>query len=299
MTGVAASVPQSQLAGAQSGGLLWGSLGVIMFSMSLPATRAAVSGFSPVFVTSARAAIAGALALLVMTTVRGRWPARRHWPGLLVVAIGVVVGYPLLTTIALTQVEAVHGVVVTALLPAATAIAGVLLARERPSAAFWLSTGAGLVSVLVFAMMQGSGHLAEADWLLLLAVVACAAGYAAGGVLSREMGGPWVIGWALILCLPVSLPLSVWHWDPSAGRANLPAWIGLLYVALISQYLGFVAWYRGLALGGIARVGQLKLAQPVLSLLLAVVLLGETATPSTVIAAAAVLACLVVIQRSR
>jgi drug/metabolite transporter (DMT)-like permease len=287
-------------AAANYGGMAWGGLGVVLFSMSLPATRLAVDGLDPLFITAARAAIAGLLSLIVLWSGRAAWPARRHWPGLLVVAAGVVVGYSLLTTIAMQRVPAVHGAIVTGVLPAATAVAGVVMARERPSFAFWLATGAGLVCVLAFATMQGAGHISAADGLLLMAVVVCAAGYAAGGVLSREMDGVWVIGWALVLCLPLSLPLALLLWsDALMGSAGPPAWAGLLYLAVFSQYFGFVAWYRGLARGGVARISQLKLAQPVLSMTGAVLLLGETVTLAAVVAAAAVLACVVMTQRAR
>ncbi|MBV8752640.1 MAG: DMT family transporter [Hyphomicrobiales bacterium] len=281
-------------------GVLWGTLGMVLFSMSLPATRLAVAGFDPVFITAARAAIAGLLSAAVLAAGRSPRPARRHWRGLLIVAAGVIVGYPLFTTIALQQVPAVHGAIVTGLLPAATAVAGVLLARERPSIGFWLAAAAGLVAVLIFSTLQGTGGISTADVWLLLAVVACAAGYAAGGVLSREMGGLWVIGWALVLCLPLSVPVALFQWNGTAAlAAGLPAWAGVLYLAVFSQYFGFVAWYRGLASGGVARVGQLKLAQPVLSMVWAALLLGEAVTASAVAAAAAVLACVVMTQRAR
>jgi drug/metabolite transporter (DMT)-like permease len=283
-----------------SDGLLWGVVGVVLFSMSLPATRLAVAGFEPLFITSARAAIAGLLSLVVLAEGRPIWPSRRHLPGLLVVVGGVVIGFPLLTTIALERVPAIHGAILTGLLPAATAVAGVVLARERPSRMFWLAAGAGLLCVLAFAMMQGAGRLSAADGLLVLAVIVCAAGYASGGMLSREMGGLWVISWALMLCLPLSLPVALFYWNDSVARsAGIPAWAGLLYLAVFSQYFGFVAWYRGLARGGVARVGQLKLAQPILSMVWAILLLGETITPSALVAACAVLACVIATQRAR
>ena len=281
-------------------GLVWGGLGVLLFSMSLPATRVAVGGFDPLFVGASRGAAAGLLAALVLAAERAGWPTRAEWPRLAVVALGVVLGFPLLTTVAVSKTSAVHGAILTGLLPAGTAVAAVLMARERPSLPFWLAAGAGLLCVLVFAVAQGAGHLGPADGLLLVAVAVCSAGYAAGGVLARTMGGVRVIGWALVLVLPVTVPLALAHWDAAGVRAATGAqWAGFLYVALISQYLGFFAWYKGLAQGGVARVGQLQLAQPVLSLLWAALLLHEAVSPAAMLAATAVLACVVMTQRAR
>lgn len=281
-------------------GLLWGGLGVLLFSMSLPATRLAVAGFDPLFVGASRGASAGLLAAAVLLIGRAPWPTRAEWGRLAVVAGGVVLGFPLLTTVAMAQASAIHGAILTGLLPAATAVAGVVLARERPSPAFWLAASAGLLCVLVFAVVQGAGRAGPADGLLLLAVAVCGFGYAAGGVLARSMGGLRVIGWALAMSLPLTVPLALANWDGAGVRgADWRAWAGFLYVSLVSQYLGFQAWYRGLAQGGVARVGQLQLAQPVLSLLWAALLLHETVTWPAMVAAAAVLGCVVMTQRAR
>ena len=283
-----------------SRGLVLGAVGVLAFSMSLPATRMAVAGFDPVFVGAARAAVAGVLAAAVLLVERAGWPRREELGRLALVAFGVVVGWPLLTSVAMARAGAIHGAVLTGLLPAATAVAGVVLARERPSGGFWLAALAGLGCVLVFAAVQGAGAPGPADGLLLLAVVASAVGYAAGGVLARTMGGMRVIGWALVLSLPLTAPLMLWSWRWAEVRdAPWSAWAGLGYVTVISQYVGFFAWYRGLALGGVARVGQLQLAQPVLSMVWAALLLGEAVTLEAAVAAAAVLACVVMTQRAR
>ena len=284
----------------QTGGLLWGAVGVLLFSMSLPATRVAVGEFDPVFVGASRAAAAGLLALGVLAWRRPPMPSRAEWGRLVQVAAGVVLGWPLLTSVAMGQAGAIHGAILTGLLPAATAVAGVLLARDRPSVRFWLAAAAGLLCVLVFAVVQGAGRPGPADVLLLLAVAICAVGYAAGGVLARTMGGPLVISLALAMCLPITLPLALLHWDGTGIQAaGWGAWSGFLYVSLVSQYLGFFAWYRGLALGGVARVGQLQLAQPVLSMVWAALLLHEAVTWQAAMAAVAVLACVVLTQRAR
>lgn len=303
-------VERSAMAGASEplanpGGLLWGAAGVVLFSMSLPATRIAVGGFDPVFVGASRGAVAGLLALAI--TLAGQFgnnrpalPSLRDWGQLALVAAGVVLGFPLLTTLAMAKAGAVHGAILTGVLPAATAVAAVALARERPSLGFWLAAGAGLLCVVVFAVVQGAGRPGPADGMLLLAVALCAVGYAAGGVLARRMGGERVIGLALVMSLPITLPLAVLNWDGAGVRAAAwPAWAGFAYVALISQYLGFFAWYRGLAQGGVARVGQLQLAQPVLSMVWAATLLHEAVSGEAAVAAVAVLLCVVLTQRAR
>ncbi len=282
------------------GGLWLGALGVLLFSMSLPATRVAVAAFDPVFVAAGRGVGAGLLAALVLGVSRAPWPTMREWRWLAVVSAGVVLGFPILTSIAMRQAEAIHGAVVTGLLPAATAVAAVLLTRERPSIRFWLAALAGFGCVVAFAVVQGAGRLDAADGLLLLAVVLCAAGYAAGAVLTRTMGGTRVIGWALVLALPVTVPMLALHWDgPGVTRAPARAWAAFAYVMVVSQYLGFFAWYAGLARGGVARVAQVMLAQPVLSMVWAVLLLGEVVTAPAVVAAGLVLVCVVVTQRAR
>lgn len=227
-------------------------------------------------------------------------PSRRHWPYLLVVIFGIILGFPLLTTLALQTVPAVHAVIITGVLPIATAIAAVWFAHERPSCTFWLASLAGFACVVVFALVLGAGSFSSADWLLLLAVIVCAAGYAAGGVLSKEMGGLWVICWALVICIPVSVPASLWLGHRTdAMPAGGPARAGMLYLAIFSQFIGFYAWYKGLAKGGVARIGQLKLAQPVISLILAALILSEAITLAMILAGSAVLFFVILTQRVR
>ena len=282
-------------------GVAWGALGVLIFSVSLPATRmAVVGGLDPVFVGAGRAVVAAVLALAVLG-IRGQWlPPPSAVPSLLLVSVGVVLGFPLLTTMALSRVPAVHGVVVTGLLSAATAVMAVLRAGERPSLRFWLAALAGLLCVLAFAAVQGGGELDVADLLLLAAVALCGLGYAEGAVLSRKLGGIRVISLALVLSLPATIPLALWRLDAAAlARAGPAAWGGFAYVSVFSMYLGFFAWYRGLAAGGVARVGQLQLAQPVLSLAWAALLLHEAVTWPALAAALAVMGCVVMTQRAR
>lgn len=296
-----ATAPGSPTRGTRGAGLLWGAVGVLAFSVSLPAMRLAVTGGLPAdFVGIGRAVISGLLALGTLALMRQPLPPARLLPRLALVAGGVVIGFPLLTALAVAHVPASHASVVTALLPATTAVMAVLRAGERPSPRFWLAALAGLACVLAFAAARGAGGFGLADGWLLAAVLVCGLGYAEGGALSRELGGVRVICLALVLSLPITTTVTLATLDPaSLARATGAAWVGFAYVALVSMFSGFFAWYRGLALGGVARVGQLQLAQPVLSLLWAWLLLGEAITPAMLLAALGVLACVVATQRAR
>ncbi len=280
--------------------LAWGGLGVLAFSLTFPATRLALPAFGPVITGLGRAVIAAGLAGGALLASRTPVPSRADLGRLAIVSAGVVVGFPLLSAVALAHVGAGHAAILAGLLPAATAIAAVARAGERPSRRFWLAAGVGLVAVLTFAAVRGAGRPQPADLLLLAAVAAAGLGYAEGGALARTMPGWQVIAWALMLALPVLLPVSVYSLVtdlPPAPAAS--AWVGLAYVSVVSMFLGFVAWYRGLAAGGVARVGQLQLAQPVLTLGWAALLLGEHLDVVTAIAAAVVLAATAATQRAR
>ena len=288
-------------ADARRAGLLWGAVGVLAFSLSLPATRLAVAGgLGASFVGLGRAVVSGVLAVAMLLALRQPMPPRRLLPRLLVVVGGVVIGFPLLTALALARVPAAHGIVVAGFLPAMTAVAAALRSGERPSPGFWLAALAGLGCVLAFAAVQGAGRFEPADGLLLAAVAFCALGYAEGGALARELGGVRVICLALALALPATTAITLAGLDMAAlARATPAAWAGFAYVAVVSSFAGFFAWYRGLALGGVARVGQVQLAQPVLSLFWAWLLLGEAITGAMAAAALAILACVVATQRAR
>jgi len=271
-------------------GYLWGFLGVLAFSFTLPATRAAVPELGGTIVGLGRAIVAAALAALLLIALREKPPDRRYWRSLVVVALGVVVGFPLLTAVALQSLPAAHGAVVVGLLPALTAVMAVLRGGEHPPPAFWLACGAGVIAVLIFAVVQGAGQPHPADLLLLGAVAAAALGYAEGGRLARELGGWRVICWALLISAPV-LIVPVGIAVAQHGLAASPkAWFGFAYVSVVSMFLGFFAWYRGLALGGIARVGQIQLVQPVLTLLWAALFLGEAIDLPTALAGLLVIA---------
>ncbi|WP_432988779.1 DMT family transporter [Dactylosporangium sp. CA-233914] len=286
--------------GAITGAAL-GALGVLGFSLSLPATRVAVEHLDPWFVAFGRAVGAGLLAVAYLVAVRAPRPSPAQWRRLAVVAAGVVAGFPMFTSLALRSSTAAHGAVVIALLPAVTAGFAVLRARERPTPAFWLAGAAGLAAVLVFLGLSGTvaGAVGPADLFLLAAVALCGLGYAEGGALSRELGGARTICWALVLALPFTIAVTAAaavHRPPHAPAA---AWSGFAYLTVVSMFLGFFAWYGGLARGGVARVGQIQLAQPVLTLAWSAALLHEHVAPAALVAALAVLACVALTQRLR
>ncbi len=279
--------------------VLLGLLGVLGFSFTLPATRVAVDGLDPVFVGLGRAAVAALPAALLLALWRERLPARATLARLAVVALGVVFGFPLLSAFALRELTAAHSAVIVGLLPAATAVMAVARAGERPSAGFWLASTAGLVAVLAFAAAQGAGLPSGGDLLVLGAVALGAVGYAEGGALARDLGGARVICWALVLSLPLTLPLAAIGGLVGGLDAPADAWLGFAYVSLVSMFLAFFAWYAGLARGGVAKIGQVQLAQPVLTLLWSALLLAETVSPPSIGAALVVLASVVLIQRTR
>jgi drug/metabolite transporter (DMT)-like permease len=258
----------------------WGNglLGVLIFSGSLPATRVAVGEFNPLFLTSARAVIAALLGMALLLLLRQTRPARTDLGSLAIVAIGVVIGFPLLTALALQHITAAHSVVFIGLLPLSTALFGVLRGGERPRPAFWLFSVAGSLLVAGFALTKGSSASLTGDVLMVAAIILCGLAYAEGAALSRRMGGWQVISWALILSLPVTAGFALWSIPSVWTGIGTPAWIGFSYVSTFSMLIGFVFWYRGLAIGGIAGVGQLQLLQPFFGLLLASLLLSEPIT---------------------
>ncbi|RCW86450.1 DMT family transporter [Phyllobacterium bourgognense] len=272
-------------------GWINGFIGVLIFSGSLPATRAAVAGFDPIFLTGARATIAAALALALLLAFREKRPMRTDLGPLFVTAMGVVVGFPLLTALALRHITSAHSIVFIGLLPLATAIFGVLRGGERMRPMFWLFSCAGSLLVAGFALSQNFAASLTGDLLMFAAIVVCGLGYAEGAQLSRKLGGWQVICWALVLSLPVTLPLTLYVFPSDLSIIKQPAWIGLFYVSLFSMLIGFIFWYRGLAQGGIAAVGQLQLLQPFFGLVLAATLLHESVSWPMIAVTVAVILC--------
>jgi drug/metabolite transporter (DMT)-like permease len=279
--------------------LFLGFLGVLAFSFTLPATRVAVEELDPTFVGIGREALAAVPAALLLVLLRGPRPSRSQLIRLGVVALGVVFGFPLFTALALRELTSAHSAVVVGVLPAATAVAAVMRAGERPSRRFWLASMAGLVAVLGFAASQGAGLVSGGDVLILAAVAFGAIGYAEGGALARELGGWRVICWALVLSAPVSVPVALVAAAGSDLHASAEAWLGFAYVTAVSAFLGFFAWYAGLARGGVAKIGQVQLVQPLLTLAWSAALLDEHVNAITLFAAVLVVLCVVGTQRAR
>ena len=259
----------------ESLGYLFGFLGVLGFSFSLPAIRASVPELGTVFVALGRTVVAGALAAVLLAFCHEPLPERRYWRGLAISAFGITVGFPLCTAIALKSVPSSHGAALVGLLPAATAIFAVLRAGEHPPTAFWIACAVGVISVLIFAVVQGAGRPHFADFLLLLAVASASLGYAEGAHIARDIGGWRVISWELVLAAPIlAIPVAI-DLVLNGVHGGQKAWVGFVYLSIVSMFIAFFAWYRGLALGGVAKIGQIQLIQPILTLVWAYLWLDE------------------------
>ncbi|MEI7556892.1 DMT family transporter [Candidatus Chlorohelix sp.] len=273
-------------------GLFLGLVGVAIFSMTLPATRIAIGSFSPWFISDGRVVGAGILAALALIFTRQKFPNHRQIVQLYVIGLMIGLGFPFLATAAMSSLPASHGAITLALQPLTTALVAAFRAGERPSFLFWAASLTGSGAVIWYALAQGGGSLEPADLMLLGAVAASGIGYAEGARLSRELGSWQVISWVMVLIWPV-LAIMMGFEIARTGtaplfNAPLEAWLCVLYVAVLSQYIGFFAWYRGLAMGGVARVGQLQLLQPFMTLVLSSFLLGEKITLITALVAVVV-----------
>jgi drug/metabolite transporter (DMT)-like permease len=293
---IAVDAPQERSA---SFGVVQAALGVTAFSLTFPATAWGLEGFGPWSLVAVRSVLAAVIAGGCLLALRVPLPARAHWPGLAVVGAGVVVGFPLLTTLALQTSTTAHAAVVVGLLPLTTAVLSALRMGNRPSRTFWLAALAGAAAVVAFTVQQSGGALSGADLYLFAALLVCAAGYTEGGRLARVMPGWQVIGWALVLCLPLGVIGSAVALSYEPVQLTGHSLAGLLWVAAGSQFLGLVVWYRGMAVIGIPKASQLQLAQPLLTLVWSVLLLGEHLTVAAPLTAAAVLVCIAVTQRAR
>ncbi|MFG2308214.1 DMT family transporter [Streptomyces sp. NPDC048566] len=280
-------------------GTLQAALGVTAFSLTFPATAWGLEGFGPWSLVTVRCVLAALVAGGCLLALRVPLPARRHLAGLAVVAAGVVLGFPLLTTLALRTSTTAHAAVVVGLLPLTTALLSALRTGTRPSRTFWLAAGSGAAAVIAFTVQQSGGALTGADAYLFAALLICAAGYTEGGRLARVMPGWQVIGWALVLCLPLSAPGALVATAQEPVHLTAHSVAGVLWVAVGSQFLGLVLWYRGMAAIGVPKASQLQLAQPLLTLVWSVALLGERLTPAAPVTAAAVLVCIALTQRAR
>lgn len=280
-----------------SKGWLHGFIGVSIFAGSLPATRVAVAELAPNFLTSARATIAALLGLLFLWLLKQPLPKREQITPLMVSALGVVVGFPLLTAMALQFVTSAHSIVFVGLLPLCTAMFAVLRGNERPKWAFWVFSVIGAATVAGYAAWGNEELNLIGDALMLAAIILCGLGYAEGAKLTKTLGGWQAISWSLIVALPFMLPILVISWPQTFQGVSQNAWLGLAYVSVFSMMIGFVFWYKGLALGGIAAVGQLQLIQPFIGLVLAAWLLNETVSPAMVWVTLVAIVCVACAKR--
>ncbi|MEV5609852.1 DMT family transporter [Streptomyces sp. NPDC052225] len=295
----ATRAPRRGRPSAAASGTLLAALGVTTFSLTFPSTAWGLEGFGPWSLVSLRSVLAAVIAGACLLALRVRLPERRHWAGLAVVAAGVVLGFPMLTTLALQTATTAHSAVVVGLLPLTTAVFSSLRTGARPSRTFWIAACAGAAAVIAFTVQQSGGALTRADLYLFGALLICAAGYTEGGRLAKEMPGWQVIGWALVLCLPLAVAGAVVSLAYEPVHLTGHAVVGLVWVATVSQFLGLVVWYKGMAVIGVPKASQLQLAQPLLTLVWSVFLLGESLPVAAPLTAVAVLVCIAVTQRAR
>ena len=287
----------SKLQENTASGWLNGFIGVLLFSGSLPATRMAVLAFDPVFVTLARASIAGILALVTLMVFKEKRPERKQLSSLCIVAIGCVVGFPLLSALALQHITSAHSIVFIGILPVSTAVFGIIRGGERPKPIFWLFSALGSLLVIGYALEQGLTASPLGDVLMILSVILCGLGYAEGAKLTKTLGGWQVISWALVLSLPLMLPLTFIYLPSSFNAVPMGAWASLAYVSLFSMFIGFVFWYKGLAQGGTATIGQLQLLQPFFGLALPAWLLHEQVSAGMLAVTVGVILCVVATKK--
>jgi drug/metabolite transporter (DMT)-like permease len=299
MTVQSSDISEARVAPSTVHGTLVAALGVLSFSFSFPGTVWALDGFGPWSATGVRGVIAAALAVLGLLLMRGPIPRRQDWPALTVVAAGCAIGFPLLTTLALQTSSTAHSAVVIGALPMATASISAWRTGKRHSPLFWTAAGLGALTVITFTLTQNHGRPTIADLYLFGALLLCAAGYAEGGRLSAHMPGWRVIAWGVILAAPINLVVAAWALNHEPLTLTPTAIGGMLYIASVSQFLGFVVWYRGMGLIGVARASQIQLAQPLLTLVWAVLLMGETLPATVPLTAVIVLVCIAVTQRAK
>lgn len=268
---------------SETKGMLLGLLGVSAFGLTLPATKLVLPYLDPVFIGLGRAVCAALFAIPLLFWFKQKIPAIQHWPQLLITALGVIIGFPVFSSWAMQYVPASHGGVVAGILPLTTTVVGVIIGHERPSIGFWLTSIIGSVLVIAYALLQGSGKLHVADIALLGAILSAAIGYAVGAKLSKQLGGWQVICWSLVFALPFILAPVIYYAPNSLLHFPVSAYAGFFYLALVSQLLAFFAWYKGLALGGIARVSQTQLVQPFVTILASIIILNEVIDFTTIL----------------
>ncbi len=261
-----------------SKGMLIGFIGILIFSLTLPVSKIAVLSFSPYFIAFGRATLAGLVALAYLACAKESIPTKVDLVKFVVIALGVVFGFPIFTTVAMTNGSSSHGAVILGMMPLATTVIGVLRFKERPSLGFWLVSLLGASLVILYALLKNSGGFSYIDGLLVLGSISACIGYVEGGELSRKMNPRAVISWALVVSLPLNIVMTWLTYSSEYPNAGAVAWTSFVYLSLFPMFLGFFFWYEGLAIGGIARVSQVQLIQPFCTLVAASILLGDSLT---------------------
>jgi len=262
----------------ESKGMLIGFIGILIFSLTLPVSKIALISFDPYFIAFGRALLAGLVALAYLLYKQFPPPSKADIAKFVVIALGVVFGFPILTTVAMKEGSSSHGAVILGMMPLATTVIGVLRFKERPSMGFWLVSLLGAGLVVIYALLKSAGSFTYVDGLLVLGGICACVGYVEGGDLSRRMNPRAVISWALVISLPINIVMSYFTFHSQYWSADAIAWTSFVYLSLFPMFLGFFFWYEGLAIGGIARVSQVQLIQPFCTLLVASIFLGDHLT---------------------
>ncbi|WP_353432325.1 DMT family transporter [Polynucleobacter sp. MWH-UH23A] len=281
----------------ESKGMLIGFIGILIFSLTLPVSKIAVLSFDPYFIAFARALLAGLVALAYLIYKQASLPQRSDWIKFVIIALGVVFGFPIFTTVAMKEGSSSHGAVILGMMPLATTVIGVVRFKERPSIGFWLVSLLGASLVVVYALLKSAGSFTYIDGLLVAGGICACIGYVEGGELSRRMNPRAVISWALVVSLPINAIAAFYMFTPEYWNADALAWTSFIYLSLFPMFLGFFFWYEGLAIGGIARVSQVQLIQPFCTLVAASVLLGDHLTAMNMVFAFLVVSTVILSKR--
>ena len=278
-------------------GMLIGFIGILIFSLTLPVSKIAVLSFDPYFIAFGRATLAGMVALAYLLYKKEVMPSKADFAKFVVIALGVVFGFPIFTTVAMAEGSSSHGAVILGMMPLATTVIGVIRFKERPSLGFWLVSLLGAALVVLYALLKNSGSFTYIDVLLVLGGISACVGYVEGGELSKKMNPRSVISWALVISLPINIVMSYATFTPQYLHMDPIAWTSFIYLSLFSMYIGFFFWYEGLAVGGIARVSQVQLTQPFCTLVAASILLGDSLTIMNVVFAFLVVSTVILGKR--
>jgi drug/metabolite transporter (DMT)-like permease len=278
-------------------GMLIGFVGILIFSLTLPVTKIAILSFDPYFIAFGRATLAGALALAYLVIFKEPMLAKADIGKLVVIALGVVFGFPIFTTVAMAYGSSSHGAVILGMMPLASTVIGAIRFGERPSIGFWMVSLLGAALVVTYALLKSSGSFTLVDVLLVLGGICACIGYVEGGELSRKMNPRAVISWALVISLPANIVFSYLTFDSAYLNVGTFAWSIFVYLSLFPMFLGFFFWYEGLAIGGIARVSQVQLIQPFCTLIVASILLGDSLTWTNVVFAVLVVSTVILGKR--